>query len=104
MSLSRSIKRRKMLREKGRTTCPRCRAELMDKPGYGIVCPECGWRKTTLEIDCRKCINCDLENACCMLYGNDPEKAVKMCASKGFEDYIIKCSEQKEAEKDENAG
>lgn len=45
MSLSRSIKRRKMLREKRRTTCPKCHGKLIDKPGYGIVCPDCGWRK-----------------------------------------------------------
>lgn len=45
MSLSRSIKRRKMLRENKRTTCPKCRAKLVEKPGYGIVCPDCGWWK-----------------------------------------------------------
>ncbi len=45
MSLSRSIKRRKMLREKGRTTCPKCRAKLIEKHGYGILCAECGWQK-----------------------------------------------------------
>lgn len=56
-----------------------------------------------LEIDCRKCINCDLENGCCKLYGNNPDVACKMCASKGFEDYIIKRNEQKETAKDENA-
>lgn len=50
-----------------------------------------------LEIDCRKCANCDLEKGCCKLYGNNPDVAVKMCASKGFEDYIIKSSEQMEA-------
>lgn len=43
MSLSRSIKRRKMLRENGRTTCPKCHAKLIEKPGYGTVCAECGW-------------------------------------------------------------
>lgn len=46
-----------------------------------------------LEIDCRKCINCDLENGC-KLHGNDPEAAAKKCASNGFEDYIIKSSER----------
>lgn len=45
MSLSRSIKRRKMLREKKRTTCPKCHSKLVEKPGYGIVCPDCGWWK-----------------------------------------------------------
>ena len=45
MSLSRSIKRRKMLRENKRTTCPKCHDKLIDKPGYGIVCAECGWWK-----------------------------------------------------------
>jgi hypothetical protein len=48
-----------------------------------------------LEIDCRKCTNCDLENGC-KLYGNNPDAAAKMCASKGFEDYIIKNGERME--------
>lgn len=46
MSLSRSIKRRKMLAQNGRTTCPKCHAKLIEKPGYGAVCAECGcWKK-----------------------------------------------------------
>ena len=45
MSISRSIKRKKMLAEGRRTTCPKCRAKLKEKPGYGLLCAECGWRK-----------------------------------------------------------
>lgn len=45
MSISRSIKRRKMLAEGRRTTCPKCHGKLVKKDGYGTVCPECGWRK-----------------------------------------------------------
>jgi protein-arginine kinase activator protein McsA len=45
MSISRSIKRRKMLAGKRRTTCPKCHATLKEKPGYGTVCVECGWWK-----------------------------------------------------------
>lgn len=45
VSISRSIKRRKMLAEGKRTTCPKCHAKLVEKPGYGTVCAECGWLK-----------------------------------------------------------
>lgn len=45
VSISRSIKRRKMLAEGRRTTCPKCHAKLKEKPGYGTVCDECGWWK-----------------------------------------------------------
>lgn len=26
-----------------------------------------------IEIDCRKCVNADLEADCCKLYGNNPD-------------------------------
>ena len=41
-----------------------------------------------LEIDCRKCLNCDMENARCKLYGSDPEKAAKACAANDFKGYV----------------
>lgn len=28
-----------------RTTCPKCHAKLIEKPGYGLACQECGWTK-----------------------------------------------------------
>lgn len=40
-----------------------------------------------LEIDCRRCKNCDTEHDCCSLYGDDPEKATKCCADNNFKDY-----------------
>lgn len=49
MSLSRSMKRKK-LAGKGRTTCPKCHAKLIEKPGYGMVCEECGWWKGRAEM------------------------------------------------------
>lgn len=45
MSLSRTIKRRKLLANGRRSTCPKCHAKLIEKPGYGTVCGECGWWK-----------------------------------------------------------
>lgn len=43
-----------------------------------------------LEIDCRECLNCDMKNARCKLYGNDPEKAARACAADGFKGYMTK--------------
>lgn len=40
-----------------------------------------------IEIDCRKCVNADLEADCCKLYGNDPDTAVRECASDEFVNY-----------------
>ena len=37
-----------------------------------------------IEIDCRKCINADLEADCCKLYGNNP---VQECAADEFVNY-----------------
>ena len=37
-----------------------------------------------IEIDCRKCINADLEADCCKLYGNNPDTAVRECAADEF--------------------
>lgn len=30
-------------RPKIRRTCRKCGAQLVNKPEYGAVCPECGW-------------------------------------------------------------
>lgn len=53
MSISRTIKRRsemlKIKRENGRITCPKCHTKLIEKPGYGRVCEECGWAKNINE-------------------------------------------------------
>lgn len=43
-----------------------------------------------IEIDCRKCENCDLGNDCCKQYGSDPNVAVQNCASDGFKNYTSK--------------
>lgn len=40
-----------------------------------------------LEIDCRKCANCDLENDCCKRYGANPDKAVNECVANSFKGY-----------------
>ena len=40
-----------------------------------------------IEIDCRKCVNADLEADCCKLYGNDPDTAVRECAADEFVNY-----------------
>ena len=42
-----------------------------------------------MEIDCRKCVNCDVAKGNCRMYGSDPDKAVKACAAHGFENYIL---------------
>ena len=41
-----------------------------------------------IEIDCRECVNCDLMNNRCRVYGSDPEQATKKCAGDGFNNYI----------------
>ena len=55
MSLSRSIKRhakmQKTRQEFGRMFCPKCHEKLIEKPGYGLVCEECGWWKGKAEAD-----------------------------------------------------
>jgi len=51
MSLSRSIKRKKMLANGERKTCPKCHAKLIIKPGYGTVCANCGWWKKERQND-----------------------------------------------------
>lgn len=47
MSIKRSMKRnafRQDLKLNGmRSTCRRCKAKMIVKPGYGFVCGECGW-------------------------------------------------------------
>ena len=47
MSVEREIRRfaerKKRKEEKKRTTCRRCGRKMIDKPGYGLVCVECGW-------------------------------------------------------------
>ena len=40
-----------------------------------------------IEIDCRKCVNADLEAGCCKLYGNNPDTAVRKCAADEFVNY-----------------
>ena len=40
-----------------------------------------------IEIDCRKCVNADLEADCCKLYGNNPDTAVRECAADEFVNY-----------------
>ena len=46
MSFARKCKRRSDRDSRqGRTTCPKCHAKLIEKPGYGLACQECGWTK-----------------------------------------------------------
>ena len=46
MSFSRKCKRLSARNShKGRTTCPKCHAKLIEKPGYGLACQGCGWTK-----------------------------------------------------------
>ena len=46
MSFARKCKRRSSRNNRqGRTTCPKCHTKLIEKPGYGLVCMECGWMK-----------------------------------------------------------
>ena len=55
MSVEREIRRfanrKKAKEERKRTTCKRCKSQMLEKPGYGLVCAECGWepRKNTEE-------------------------------------------------------
>lgn len=41
MSLSRAFRRRKMQHK----SCPKCHKKMVNKPGYGLVCRECGYMK-----------------------------------------------------------
>lgn len=43
MSIERQFRRFADRKKRKRTVCKKCRSKLCDKPGYGIVCPECGW-------------------------------------------------------------
>lgn len=49
MSIEREFRRfanrKRMKEERKRTTCRHCKNKLLEKPGYGLVCPECGWMK-----------------------------------------------------------
>lgn len=53
MSMQRKIKRameaqqRKETRK--RTTCRKCGARMVEKPGYCLVCIECGWERPLKE-------------------------------------------------------
>lgn len=51
MSFARKLKR-KHEKKLGRTTCPKCHSKLLEKPGYGLVCAECGWWKKPEGGDC----------------------------------------------------
>ncbi len=55
MSIEREFRRfanrKKRKEERKRTTCRYCKAKLIDKPGYGLVCPECGWGAVRSEED-----------------------------------------------------
>ena len=51
-----------------------------------------------IEIDCRKCVNADLEADCCKLYGNDPDTAVRECAADEFVNYKESCKQKSIAE------
>ena len=47
MSLEREIRRRNAIKKEKedglRRTCKHCKSKMLGKPGYGWVCPECGW-------------------------------------------------------------
>lgn len=49
MSMQRKIKRAMEAQQRKetmkRTTCRRCGAKMVEKPGYGQVCIECGWAR-----------------------------------------------------------
>lgn len=46
MSFARKCKRRSSRNNRQkRSTCPKCHAKLIEKPGYGLACQECGWWK-----------------------------------------------------------
>lgn len=56
MSVNRTMRRQRAREAKkakeGRTTCPKCHnRHLVEKPGYGTVCPQCGWAKPEKEGD-----------------------------------------------------
>lgn len=58
MSLEREFRRfanrKKPKNEKKRTTCRYCKFKLIEKPGYGLVCPECGWGAIRKETEATK--------------------------------------------------
>lgn len=47
MSIEREFRRRSLqanMRANGmRSTCRKCKEKMLCKPGYGWVCPACGW-------------------------------------------------------------
>ena len=47
MGIEREIRRFANRRKPGkvRTKCRRCGTKLVNKPGYGIICPECGYQE-----------------------------------------------------------
>lgn len=47
MSIEREIRRFANRRKLGkvRTKCRRCGTKLVNKTGYGIICPECGYQE-----------------------------------------------------------
>ena len=53
MSQQRKIKRAMEARQRKetrkRTTCRKCGARMIEKPGYGVVCGECGWMRPVKE-------------------------------------------------------
>lgn len=42
-----------------------------------------------IEVDCRKCANCDIFNHRCRKYGSNASIAVEKCASDGFKNYVV---------------
>lgn len=55
--------------------------------------------KGTIEVDCRKCINCTGEE--CIPYGKNADIAVKKCAEERFEAYVT-VEELEECERKSN--
>ena len=53
MSIEREIRRfanrKKRKEERKRTTCRHCKGKMIEKPGYGLICPECGWERAIKE-------------------------------------------------------
>ena len=63
MSIEREIRRRAALKnEKAngmRRTCRHCKSRMAVKPGYGWICPECGWksrgqRQARMELEVKR--------------------------------------------------
>lgn len=46
-----------------------------------------------IEIDCRKCVNCNTVEARCEVYGYNPVKVVAACAADGFKHYRLRIKE-----------